>query len=270
MKRLITFAATAAMVLGLATVSPAGAVQQVASSPTSTTENVTPYVLRNDDGSLVGPGGNVTCDQVGVYDYQSDRTDDSGAPLNVTIYDVTVDPRVAVGTAAVTVDAATKLVDFTATIPIEAVIVKGGDDANIYDYGVGTGVLADTGLGAPPNASGGIADLSNITFCSNEYLTPPPDGEWCSPGYWRQPQHLDSWVATGIAPTEKYLSYFDASTLGRKAPAGADPTLLEVLEAPEIYGGEAFNNVGDLLSDAHPDVDWSFGDERTEDSCPLD
>jgi hypothetical protein len=47
-----------------------------------------------------------------------------------------------------------------------------------------------------------------------------------------------------------------------------DPTLQEVLDNPQIYGGGAFNNVGDLLSAAHPDVD--FQGDRIEDSCPLD
>jgi hypothetical protein len=49
--------------------------------------------------------------------------------------------------------------------------------------------------------------------------------------------------------------------------APTDPTLWQVLQAPQWYGGDAFNAVGDLLSGAHPDV--NFGGERVEDSCPL-
>jgi len=40
-----------------------------------------------------------------------------------------------------------------------------------------------------------------------------------------------------------------------------------VLQSPQYYGGDAFNAVGDLLSAAHPDV--NFNGERIEDSCPL-
>ncbi len=91
---------------------------------------------------------------------------------------------------------------------------------------------------------------------------PRVGGEWCSPGYWRQPHHLDSWAATGISTGEFYNDYF--------GPVFADnPTLLQVLQSPQIYnrrGSGSFNNVGDLLSGAHPDVD--FDGERVE-NCPL-
>ncbi|MFW5696774.1 MAG: hypothetical protein ACOCXR_03200 [Phototrophicaceae bacterium] len=102
--------------------------------------------------------------------------------------------------------------------------------------------------------------------------TPPPpaDPTWCSPGYWRQPHHLDSWAATGISPDAKYSAYFGPVTLsnnGARRRASADPTLWEVLQSPQFYGGAAFNNVGDLLSGAHPDV--NFNGTRVEDSCPL-
>jgi hypothetical protein len=44
-----------------------------------------------------------------------------------------------------------------------AVIVKGGDNANIYLYK--DGQTSDTNLCAPVNASENLADLSNLTFC---------------------------------------------------------------------------------------------------------
>ncbi len=98
----------------------------------------------------------------------------------------------------------------------------------------------------------------------------PPAGQWCSPGYWRQEQHLDSWAATGISPTALYITYFGLPTIsnqGKRSGAPTNPTLWQVLQKPEWYGGSAFNNVGDLLSDAHPDVNYQG--ERVEDSCPL-
>jgi len=96
-------------------------------------------------------------------------------------------------------------------------------------------------------------------------------GEWCSPGYWRQPHHLDSWVATGYSPDDLFLASFQGYVLptakknSRFAP-NENPTLIDVLSSPQIYGGDAFNKVGELLSDAHPDVNYTG---TREGSCPL-
>ena len=60
--------------------------------------------------------------------------------------------------------------------------------------------------------------------------------------------------------SQGYNALFDPDLAG-------DPTLQEVLDNPQIYGGEAMNNVADLLSEAHPGVD--FQGDRVEDSCPL-
>ena len=71
---------------------------------------------------------------------------------------------------------------------VGAVIVKGGNAANVYFYPGGT--LGDSGLTAPVNASGKAAGLSNLTFCLMEkvpelvialktYLaTPVPGDSW--------------------------------------------------------------------------------------------
>ncbi len=90
----------------------------------------------------------------------------------------------------------------------------------------------------------------------------PP--QWCSPGYWRN--HPDAWAATGISPNTLY-GETAVSKLGQKAGAPTNPTLWQVLQSPQYYGGDAFNAVADLLSDAHPDV--NFDGTRYEDSCPL-
>jgi hypothetical protein len=157
-------------------------------------------------------------------------------------------------------------VAWSSTFGIGAVIVKGSNDANVYVYELQR--TSDSGLAAPLNASGGSAGLSNLTFCWNPE---PVQGEWCSPGYWRQPQHLDSWDATGYSTDDLFSDALGYSvTLSKKGKtdgATANPTLLQVLQSPQWYGGDDFNAVGDLLSEAHPDVD--FNGERVEDSCPL-
>jgi hypothetical protein len=86
----------------------------------------------------------------------------------------------------------------------------------------------------------------------------PKGGEWCSPGYWRQPHHLDS------GPVSTDTLYNDV--ISSPSVAG-DPTLLEVLQNPRTYKGKAFNAAGDYLSAQSTDVD--FDGTRVEDSCPL-
>jgi hypothetical protein len=82
-----------------------------------------------------------------------------------------------------------------------------------------------------------------ITHCA----PPPPTGdEGCTPGFWKQPQHLDSWV--GFAPTQKYESVFGVSVPG-------DPTLLDALQA----NGGGINalmrhSTAALLNASSPDV----------------
>lgn len=54
---------------------------------------------------------------------------------------------------------------------VGAVIVKGGSSANVYFYE--GGVMSDSDLHAPVNASGKPAGISNVTFCLLECDVPP-------------------------------------------------------------------------------------------------
>jgi len=65
---------------------------------------------------------------------------------------------------------------------------------------------------------------------------------WCSPGFWKN--HESLW--TQYLNT-KYSTLVGAADLSKKAPAG-DPTLQQVIENPQIYGGPATNSVADFLS----------------------
>jgi hypothetical protein len=140
---------------------------------------------------------------------------------------------------------------------IGAVIVKAGQGANVWFFN--PQVKSDTGLYAYEGRN-----IGHITFCWNlDYVAP---GEWCSPGYWRQSHHLDSWP-TGTSPDDPFTGDVTLSKQGQRAGATTSPTLWQVLQSPQYYGGDAFNAVGDLLSDVHPGV--NFLGERVEDSCPL-
>jgi hypothetical protein len=246
-----------AMTIGLlSSVFAGSALANTASSPVSDV-GVTPYII---DGA--NPGGNITCEEVGLaffddagyYEFSSDRVNYEGGAFDAAF------PN------GLTVTTGGTYVSFSSAFGIGAVIVKGSNDANVYVYD--PQVTSDSGLASPTNASGNPAGLSNITFCWN---ADPVGDEWCSPGYWRQPHHLGSWVATGYAPSDSFedaIGYYPTlSKQGERQNAPTDPTLLQVLENPQWYGGDAFNAVGDLLSAAHPDV--NFKGERVEDSCPL-
>ena len=50
--------------------------------------------------------------------------------------------------------------------------------------------------------------------------TPTPGGEGCTPGYWKQEQHFDSWV--GYSPNQLFSSVFENAFPGM--------TLLQVLQ----------------------------------------
>ena len=53
--------------------------------------------------------------------------------------------------------------DWSATLGIDAVIVKGGDDANAYVYS--PEAFSDTNLVSPPNNGGQVPQVSHVEFC---------------------------------------------------------------------------------------------------------
>lgn len=84
----------------------------------------------------------------------------------------------------------------------------------------------------------------------------PPDtggGEGCTPGYWKQPHHFDSWVATGYSPADDFDTVF-----------GLDPGTTEwtLLDGVSAKGGKqnalARHGVAALLNSSNPDVSYGF------------
>jgi hypothetical protein len=68
-----------------------------------------------------------------------------------------------------------KLVSWTASAPIDAVLVKGGANANAYVYpGESSG---DTGLHTPFNGPDMYYGLSHVDFCWDDQTPPPPAGQ---------------------------------------------------------------------------------------------
>jgi hypothetical protein len=79
---------------------------------------------------------------------------------------------------------------------------------------------------------------------------PPTGGQGCTPGYWKQAHHFDSW--TGYAPTDSYAAVFGVTPSFNK-------TLLGALQ--QGGGGEKAlgrHAVAALLSAANDDVSYAF------------
>jgi hypothetical protein len=158
MRRTLTLVSVFTLLLGMLAI-PAAAVvpeQGTASTPISETQGVTPYILPD------GTGGNQGCADVGLaYFGEEDYYGYSTARINYT--GGTFDADFPGGLIVVTDGT---FVSFTSTFGIGAAIVKGSAAANTYVYE--PQVLEDSGLAAPPNASGEPAGLSNLTFCWNK------------------------------------------------------------------------------------------------------
>jgi hypothetical protein len=112
---------------------------------------------------------------------------------------------------------------------------------------------------------GGLRGVT-ATFV-NEPLPPPPGGgEGCTPGYWKQRHHFDSWPA-GINPTDQFSAHFE-DALGRHTVAAllnaASSGVSSGLTAAEVVN--AFNAV-------FPDGDYegqkNIFANLNEQGCPL-
>jgi len=118
------------------------------SSPTSDL-GVVPFISGKAE-----PGGNVSCQALGLTPL-GERVDAGNiGPDSFPGIDVTVTGGTYVAWTA------------DPGITVSAVIVKGGDAANVYAYNPPP-ATGDSGLASPPNASGGPAGLSNLTFCGD-------------------------------------------------------------------------------------------------------
>ena len=81
--------------------------------------------------------------------------------------------------------------------------------------------------------------------------TPPSGGEGCTPGYWKQPHHFDSWAATGHAPGHSFDAMF-----------GVDSSFDTLLDGAKAKGGKekalARHAVAALLNASNPEVSYEY------------
>ena len=152
-----------------------------------------------------------------------------------------------------------------------APVVRGaddpGDDDNILEVGetwVFTCTMTHTTAGTYTNhvtATGTAADgLPAPEEYAQATVTVTTGGEGCTPGYWKQPQHFDSWTPP-YDPPDKFSDVFARLITVRAGGKRiiTDPTLLQALQA----NGGGINalvrhGVAALLNAASPGVAYAF------------
>jgi hypothetical protein len=115
---------------------------------------------------------------------------------------------------------------------------------------------------------------------------PPQGGEGCTPGYWKQPHHFDSWEATGFAPGDSFDatmgvdSSFDTLLDGVSAKGGGEKAFarhavaaLLNASSPDVDYGLSSGDVIALVQDAYATGDFETAkdllEEQNEAGCPL-
>lgn len=115
----------------------------------------------------------------------------------------------------------------------------------VQEYGLGNGDSTSVPVMTPSDKP---ADVSHVSYRLHE----PEVSEWCSPGFWRN--NYGAWPPTGFKPTS--IDKVTGVSFGT------------ILSNPKTYARTGdYERIADILSYAHPDVD--FSGERTPDSCPL-
>jgi hypothetical protein len=101
------------------------------------------------------------------------------------------------------------------------------------------------------HTDGGSTDNDYLVYKATIEVVEEGGGEGCTPGYWKQPQHFDSWVV--YTQDQLYDDVFGVTS------TFAANTLLEVLK--QGGGGEIAlgrHAVAALLNSVNPDVSYEF------------
>lgn len=133
-------------------------------------------------------------------------------------------------------------------------VLEVGETTICYGYGTAeAGLYANVGCVEGVDVRGGVVtdcDPSHY-YGENPPPPPPPPGngtEGCTPGYWKQEHHFDSWV--GFSPSDSFDAVFGVSYGGTLAEGAA------------AKGGGANalarHAVAALLNSANADVDYLY------------
>ena len=142
----------------------------------------------------------------------------------------------------------------------EWVFLHGAEDICKDRYGKVQNTATATGTG---EESASYIETSDVAWvnCGDTPPPPPPGGgEGCTPGYWKQDHHFDSWPA-GITPYMSFQSVFDREiTIKVDKMMVTNPTLVQALKA---QGGNvnaaARHTVAAYLNASSTGVDYDLG-----------
>lgn len=227
-KRASRFGLTVLLALAITAMVSTVAFAGTLSAPTSN-GGVTPYIVDNP-----GPGGNLTCTQLG-YDFGSDRVD---YPFTVSFPDgilvtVTDDTYVA----------------WTSTFPIGAVIVKGSNAANVYEYIPAS--LGDSGLASPINASDKPAGLSNLTFCWNKALEVSKTAETSFDRDWTWDiAKTGDKTALTLSPGQTFLVNYEVTVGATSADSNWEVSGEITIKNPNSSASATITGISDVVSPA--------------------
>jgi hypothetical protein len=108
-------------------------------------------------------------------------------------------------------------------------------------------------------------DISEDLTIDCGFVSPAGGFQGCTPGYWKQWQHFDSWV--GFEPSDLFSNVFGRVITVRTAVGGGrpstviGPTLLQAVWAKgkgNAIGALARHAVAALLNATNPNVDYAF------------
>ena len=133
------------------------------------------------------------------------------------------------------------------TAGFSATLVPTSPNHVVAGGGAGT---AMTNIGAANQA--GCENPMGLDFAGVVSWTPVVSTIWCSPGFWKN--HLDAWSTTlqnqlynAHGPYPNDPQTFVGYDFGKKV-GSSNPTMVQVISNPSIYGGPATNNVASYIS----------------------
>lgn len=106
-------------------------------------------------------------------------------------------------------------------------------------------VAAATTSTTPPPPPPVCEDQAASNFGGPLPCVYPPTGNGCTPGYWKQTQHFDSWVATGLKPTDAISSVFSKSSL--YSLNGKKLSTYKLVEGLDFQGGSDLSGAAQIL-----------------------
>jgi len=165
----------------------------------------------------------------------------------------------------------TRLYQATGTVGFTSTTVNTSPDhIGPHPTGPGNPMTPTPVLDTPNPTQDGCENPSGLAFAGTITWTPPATLQWCSPGFWKN-HYPDAWGGVSGSLLYKDMVVANKAPLSKKAGAGANPTIYQVISDPSTYGGPATNSVADYLSGIifGANVGTSADDARCNGGVPL-